>query len=138
MNANMNREISRTQFTVTASPNELSLLPVKINGSGPYIFIFDTGASCCCIATDLAKQLKIKKRKKVPASGADGSYTAHHGVASAVSVGKAVRKDIDLAIFDFGTLRKVDEKIDGIIGYNFLCKYIVTIDYIQNEVVLRK
>jgi predicted aspartyl protease len=138
MNTNMNKEISRVQFTVTASPNELSLLPVKINGSGPYTFIFDTGASCCCIATELAKELKIRKRKIVPASGADGSYTAHHGVASTISIGKAVRKNIDVAIFDFGTLRNVDEKIDGIVGYNFLCKYLVTIDYRQKEVVLCK
>ena len=134
----MSKEISRTQFTVTASPNELSLLPVKINGFGPYIFIFDTGASCCCIATELARKLKIRKRRKVPASGADGSYTAHHGVANTISIGKAVRRSIDVAIFDFATLRKVDERIDGIIGYNFLCKYTVIIDYEQNELRLCK
>jgi predicted aspartyl protease len=134
----MSREISRKQLTVTASPNELSLLPVKINGSGPYTFIFDTGASCCCIATDLASKLKRRKRRKVPASGADGSYTAHHGVASTISIGKAVRRNVDVAIFDFATLRKVDESIDGIIGYNFLCKYTIIINYKDNELILCK
>lgn len=138
MSMRLSKEISRTQFTVTASPNELSLLPVKINGSGPYTFIFDTGASCCCIATEVARKLKIKKRKKVPASGADGSYEAYHGVASTISIGRALRRNIDVAIFDFDTLRKVDENIAGIIGYNFLRSYTIIIDYEQNELLLYK
>lgn len=134
----MNKEISRTQFSVTTSPNELLLVPAKVNRSGPYIFILDTGASCCCIAPELAKELKVRKRKKLPGSGANSPLIAHHGIATAISIGKAVRRNIDVAIFDFSTLKKVDESIDGIIGYNFLCRYTVIINYKKNELLLCK
>ncbi len=134
----MNKEISRTQLTVTKSPNELLLLPVKINGFGPYTFILDAGASCCCITPELAKELKIKKCKKSPASGPGGSFTAHDGVASTISIGRAVRRNVDVSIFDFDMLRKFDESINGIIGHNFLSRYTIVINYEKNELLLYK
>ncbi len=134
------REIARTQVIITTNPNELPLVPVKVNSSGPYNFILDTGASCCCLATELAKDLRIKKRAKGidSATAANGKFSATSGKISTISIGRAVRKNIDVTIFDFHALGKIDKTIVGIIGYSFLCQYIVTIDYKQNELILCK
>ena len=55
-----------------------------------------------------------------------------------MSIGRAVRRNLETSIFSFDTHRKVDENIDGIIGYNFLNRYIVTIDYERNQLSLCK
>ena len=132
------REIARTPITLTASPMELSLVLVKINGRGPYKFILDTGASGCCVSKELANQLGIQSKKSKPATGANGSFPAKEGKLGVISIGRAVRRNLEASIFSFDTLRKVDESIEGIVGYNFLNRYIVTIDYERNELALCK
>jgi len=132
------REIARTPITLTASPMELSLVLVKINGRGPYRFILDTGASSCCVSKELASELGIKRKSSKPATGANGSFLAKEGKLGVISIGRAVRRNLEASIFYFDTLRKVDERIEGIVGYNFLNRYIVTIDYERNALSLCK
>lgn len=134
----MIREIARAKIILTVSPNELALVPVKINGGGPYQFIIDTGASCCCLSKELARELKIRHKRTEPSIGANGAFSVTMGKVGAISIGKAVRRNLDVAIFDFDMLKKADKNIGGIIGYNFLNRYIVTIDYERNELSLCK
>src|ERR1700716_538340 len=43
-----------------AAPNDAAIIvPVKINGHGPFKFILDTGATFTCIDQKLADQLKL-------------------------------------------------------------------------------
>lgn len=56
---------------LTALPMELPLVLVKINGRGPYQFIFDTSASSCCVSKELASELGIKSKFSKPATGAN-------------------------------------------------------------------
>ena len=134
----MIREIARTQIILTVSPNELPLVPVKINGRGPYQFVIDTGASCCCLSTELAGELRIRRKRTEPSIGANSAFSVTMGKVGAISIGKAVRRNLDVAIFDFDMLKKADKNISGIIGYTFLNRYIVTIDYERNELSLCK
>ena len=64
---------------LTASPMELPLVIVKINGRGPYQFILDTGASSCCVSKELASELGIKSKSSKLATGANGSFLAKEG-----------------------------------------------------------
>ena len=132
----MKSEIVQERIMVTDAPNELLLVPAIINGSRTYNFIVDTGASCCCLSEEAAKELNIKDCKKVAASGANGNLSAHQGILDSISIGKAHQKNLEVAIFDFSSLRKADKSIGGIIGHNFLCHYIVTINYRENILVL--
>ena len=45
---------------VLAPPNDAAIIvPVKINGHGPFKFVLDTGATFTCIDQKLADQLKL-------------------------------------------------------------------------------
>src|SRR5256714_14669269 len=47
-----------------ASPNDAAIIvPVKINGKGPYKFVLDTGATFTCIDTKLVEELKLPEWK---------------------------------------------------------------------------
>src|SRR4051812_35599897 len=47
-----------------APPNGAAILvPVKINGQGPYTFVLDTGATFTCIDQPLAAQLTLPEWK---------------------------------------------------------------------------
>lgn len=43
-----------------AGPNEAAMVvPVKINGKGPYDFVLDTGATFTCVDRSLAEELRL-------------------------------------------------------------------------------
>src|SRR5437899_9906740 len=47
-----------------AAPNDAAIIvPVKINGRGPYKFVLDTGATFTCIDTKLVEELKLPEWK---------------------------------------------------------------------------
>ena len=47
-----------------APPNDAAIIvPVKINGKGPYKFVLDTGATFTCIDTKLVEELKLPEWK---------------------------------------------------------------------------
>src|SRR2546423_6876277 len=47
-----------------APPNDAAIIvPVKINGKGPYRFVLDTGATFTCIDNKLVEELKLPEWK---------------------------------------------------------------------------
>ena len=50
----------KVKFRLAGGAQPLILLPVQVNGDGPFEFILDTGAGTSLLSSDLAKKLKIK------------------------------------------------------------------------------
>jgi predicted aspartyl protease len=124
---------SRTEikFKLAHPAKPLILLPVSINGEGPYIFAVDTGASSTVISPEVAETLAIERTSIPELTGAGGAMRASTGVARSLAVGKAEIENLAVVVADFlGMLSQaVGTKLDGIIGYNFLKEFEVTIDY---------
>ena len=112
---------------------------VKVNGVGPYTFIFDTGASVTCISKEIARRHKIRSKSRKLSKGAYSSKRIGMGIVASVSVQKAIRRGIDVAILDLAELSKhLRCRIDGILGHSFLEKFVVTIDYPEQVVTLKR
>jgi predicted aspartyl protease len=119
------------KFKLAHPAKPLILLPVKINNEGPYIFAVDTGASSTVVSPEVAEILRIERERIPELTGAGGSMQAFTGIVRSLAVGNAEMKDLAVVIADFLAMlsQAIGTKLDGIIGYNFLKEFKVTIDY---------
>jgi predicted aspartyl protease len=110
------------------------LVDVLINAQETYQFILDTGASQTVVSPELAQQMSIKDIKADSIIGAGGTTHSSVGIVKSLSVGEASLRNITVIVADiFSTLSQaVGTKFDGILGFNFLSKFKLEIDY-QNE-----
>lgn len=121
----------RVPFQLCGEAQPLILLPAQVNGHGPFSFVLDTGAAVNLITNNLAAVAGIEAAEVRSGTGAAGAVTVGVGMAASLCVGDACEVGVRIAITD-ELLRigeKVGKTIDGAVGYEFLQRFCVTIDY---------
>lgn len=118
----------------------LIIIPVFINGKGPYNFLLDTGVGQMIITdTTFIKDLNLKNAKVFKIQG----YGLGEGIEAALTrnitaaVGKATIKNIPTAVFKtdiFDLSSYLGIRIDGILGYYFFNSFVVRVNYSSNEI----
>jgi predicted aspartyl protease len=118
-------------FRLAHPEKPLVLVDTVVNGKGPYPFAVDTGASTSVIASDLARAAGILGRAAPAMTGGGGAVSASVGTIQSVAIGDATRENLPVLIAGFLTLisQATGARMDGIVGYNFLRKFQVVIDY---------
>jgi predicted aspartyl protease len=118
-------------FRLAGSRKPLILVPVCVNGRGPYQFILDTGASYCLLSQELSETLGIQPEVEKEAMGAGGPIQLKFAHVTSMTVGSARQGNVSVAITS-ETQRiaaAIQSEVDGILGFEFLKEFIVTIDY---------
>src|SRR5271166_1252399 len=126
-----------------------STIPFRINPRAPLIvvkaivnrkipidLIVDTGASLTILSRQVAKQAGIRLNgKRAKAAGPDGSQTVTLATVGLFSIGGIQVRNLKVAVMDFALLnRAASIKAGGILGYNLLKRYRVTIDYATRRI----
>jgi len=128
---------AKVKFRLAGGAQPLILLPVQVNGDGPFEFILDTGAGTSLLSSDLAKKLKIKIISTKEGQSAGGKISVSLAKVDSLAVGQAKLDDVDVGIVDLTHIgNTIGTKIDGDIGYNFLKHFRITIDYHDCEIRL--
>ena len=126
--------VAGVPFRLTPGGNPLILVPVFVEGKGPYEFILDTGASISLLSSELGRSLGVAVTGTEEGMGAGGAHTLELGRVGSLSIGDTDLHDVEVALSDelarFGAV--VGARIDGDIGYNVLKHFRVTIDYGHN------
>ncbi|HET9856516.1 MAG TPA: retropepsin-like aspartic protease [Chthoniobacterales bacterium] len=115
-----------------ASPAKpLLLIDVHLNGRGPFQFAIDTGTSTTAITPQLAKELKIASSPIGAGTTAGPQVDVRAGNIESFQLGGAKIDNMTVVVADFFEMLSaaIGAKLDGIVGYNFLCNYKVAIDY---------
>lgn len=121
---------AKVSFRLAGGAQPLILLPVHVNGSGPFDFILDTGAGTSLVSSDLAKQLQVKVLGSKEGQSAGGTVSVSLAKLNSIAVGDAKLDNVDVGIVDLSHIgNTVGAKIDGDLGYNFLKNYRIAIDY---------
>jgi len=110
---------------------------VKVNGKGPYTFIFDTGGLNVMTPT-LAKALGLKVEGHVEARGAgSGTMEAGFTKVQVLELGAASIKDQPFGAFPLDALSDV-EGFDqsGMIGFETFRRFVTRIDYGNHTLTL--
>jgi predicted aspartyl protease len=107
--ATLSPSSAKVKFRLAGGAQPLILIPVEVNGEGPFEFILDTGAGTSLLSSQLGERLGIKVLGSKEGQSAGGAVSVALARLSSLAVGGA--------------------KLDGIVGYNFLRNYKVGLDY---------
>jgi hypothetical protein len=115
-------------ITAKIKLDELSMIivPVSINGSGPYDFLLDTGCANTIIDQKLATQLQLPQVGERKIIGILGSSLMPIVRANSVSVDGATIPDLRVSA---SPSRMTVSKVRGVLGQDFLQHFDVLIDY---------
>jgi predicted aspartyl protease len=123
---------AQVKFTLADPSKPLILVRVLVNDQGPFLFALDTGASIVAISPELASGLGIKLAVgEALTTGGGHKADILSGKVESLAIGIVELRDLPIVVGDFlDTLSHASGiKMDGIIGYNYLKEFIVTIDY---------
>ena len=121
---------AKVKFRLAGGAQPLILLPVQVNGKGPFQFILDTGAGTSLLSSELAKQLKVRIISTKEGQSAGGKVSVSLAKVDSLALGAAKIDEVDVGIVDLSHIGKtIGAKIDGDIGYNFLKHFRIAIDY---------
>ncbi len=131
-----NAAVTCVPMRLASSGYPVAIVQARVNGTGPYRFLVDTGATVTIVSTSLAQRLHLAALPAVVQGvGAGGRFSTRASTAS-ISVGAARQQRVLVATFDLSDIQKAVGSVDGAIGYNFLKSYRVTLDYPDGSLCL--
>jgi len=107
----------------------LLVIPVKVNQSGPYDFMVDTGSQFNMIDPALAASLQVKAQDTIGIIAAATYFKASVAALDSLETGSHLASRPMVVIEDLGPIQAADPKIRGVLGENFLSHFDVLIDY---------
>ena len=123
--------------------SELIIVPVSINGSKPLDFVFDTGAAATVILeSNNTHLLTLKSDSKLDIAGGGEDFQSIANVVPNIDVALGEIELIDqtiihLPISSVPFFKDSDSVFfDGIIGYDFLKRFAIKIDYDKAVITL--
>jgi len=126
---------AKVKFRLAGGAQPLILLPMQVNGDGPFKFILDTGAGTSLLSSDLAKKLNLKIISTKEGQSAGGKISVSLAKVDSLAIGQAKLDDLDVGIVDLSHIGKaIGTRIDGDVGYNFLKHFRIAIDYHDCEI----
>ena len=125
-------------FRLAGSKQALILLPVFIDGRGPYSFVLDTGATSM-VSNELADALALPQGEKQDGRGAAGKMTLVKSQLASLTVGHETIESLPVSVTDLGFLgRAIGAQVDGLLGHGFLKHFAMTVDYATNALTLKR
>ena len=135
---------STPDLSAASAPNALPfrltntgqiLVPTMINGSGPYDFVLDTGASHSAISDTLAAQLSLPRIAVTEVASSTGSATRSVVGLQNISLGSHGASDVRAAVLTEESIQAVHGRATGIIGQDVLIDAHYTLDYRRKRVI---
>jgi predicted aspartyl protease len=125
------------RFRLVGMSNPLILVPAYADESGPHEFLLDSGATRSMLSQELASRLEIEQQSQDDVLGAGGSRQLGLVTIKSLRVGPAAQEGLTLGIAHdlaaIGDALKV--RVDGLIGFDFIKNFRMTIDYRRQIIV---
>lgn len=123
-----------------AGPGGAALVvPVRINGGGPWDFVLDTGATFTCVDQALADSLQLPEsqgRLGVGTGVTGGPGSMRLVEIDSLSVGDARAEALTGCAIDLSQFRSMGLEARGLLGLNFLTSFRVTLDFGSERLTL--
>jgi hypothetical protein len=118
----------------------LLLVDAFLNDKGPFVLAVDTGASMTILSPTAARRARAIRSSKggtAKAVSAAGHSRANFARLDSLVLGPVRVSDLEIAIVSLAPVsRAIRHRLDGVLGYNFLRRYRVTIDYPEARLFL--
>lgn len=107
----------------------LIVIPVKINGSGPFDFMVDTGSQVTVIDPSLLAQLGLKPQSKVGVISVASYAQASATVLDTLEADSKVVEKTPAIFQNLRPIQVADPRIRGVLGESFLAHFDLFVDY---------
>jgi predicted aspartyl protease len=107
----------------------LIVVPVQINDSETLEFLLDTGSNTSVVIPEVAARLKLRPVDRIEIVTAAGSVIAPRSFLPRLTLGGKSVANTEVLWSDLDELRRVDKRISGILGQNFLAQFNFTLNY---------
>jgi hypothetical protein len=112
-------------------------ISASINGKGPFRFIFDSGAGGTAINRKLVNEMGLTRLGTAEARGVGGADSTEVYQIDTLEVAGVRLMGLPGSTIDFDQLESVAEtRIDGIIGYDLLNRFAISVDYTDHRLVI--
>jgi hypothetical protein len=115
----------------------LVVVAMSANGIGPFDFVLDTGTDVTIVDQSFASARSLIPQGHLPQTTIVGRQTLT-GSSIDMTLGTKVLRKLPVVIEDLASLRKVDARIQGIVGQNFLSHFNYLIDYRNGSIRLEE
>jgi hypothetical protein len=112
------------------------IVTVRINHTGPYNFMVDTGTQFTTINPSLAAELHLRIRDSIEVVGVGFRRKASLGQLALLEAGSHAITNLPVEVQDLERLGATDRHIRGILGANFLGHFDVLIDNARSMLCL--
>ena len=112
------------------------VVPVTINGSGPYDFLLDTGSTNSMLDQRLADELTLRREGETTVVGFRGSMTVSFAHVDSLSVAGATVTSKDFFLSTYVKLHGLPDEVRGVLGEDYLQNFDVLIDYRRQVIQL--
>lgn len=105
------------------------MVPVTVNGSGPYDFMLDTGSTITSVDRELGQELALQPRGEGVVMTLTDRTPASLAVAHRVAIGPVTEQNVEVMIRDLSGLRHIAPTARGVLGQNALNHADFLLDY---------
>jgi aspartyl protease/PDZ domain-containing protein len=113
------------------------VFPVKLNGREPIGFLLDTGADENVINTPRLADFGLKTYGKTAATGGGGSAEYDYAAGATFTLPGVELRNQHVAVIDqTGLERALGIPLGGILGFDFISRFVVEIDYEKKLITL--
>jgi predicted aspartyl protease len=114
--------------------SSIILVPVVVNGQGPFEFIFDTGADDVVVDTSLVKRLALRSAGSAHQATIAGAWAPDRSEAESLQLGSARTEETPVLLADLSNVRAAVPEAMGILGQAFLAHFNYLLDYRQSSI----
>lgn len=112
----------------------LIIVPVQINDSETLEFLLDTGTNTSVIIPEAAARLNLHPVDRIEMVTVAGSVITPRSFLPRLTLGGKSAANTEILWSDIPELRRLDSRISGILGQNFLAQFNFTLDYRQQRI----
>jgi hypothetical protein len=123
-------------LTLRNVKGSLIVVPVRINHTGPYDFLVDTGSQTMSVDPALASELDLRSQGTIGVGGVATYARGTFAYLNIVEVGMNSVPNTMALIQDLAELKSADSHIRGVLGENFLEHFDMLIDNRQHILCL--
>jgi predicted aspartyl protease len=118
--------------------NGMIFVPVRLNGSRPLSFVLDTGSTRTIVDRALATSLGLKTSGSGSLQGAGAGRIPIEFIHNvSITLPGVESTGYELSTADLQPLEaSLGVKVDGILGYEFFSRFVVTVDYEAKTAIL--
>ena len=131
-----NLQPGEVAFSYAAPDAPALVVPVTINGVGPFDLVLDTGATITCIDSVLRDSLDLPEGDGLSGLGMGVGSSSEIDIVmiDSMQVGSATVGKMPVCVIDLQQFRSAGMDIHGLLGLNFLRGFKVTLDF-EREVM---